>query len=127
VLLTRHAIPTGDDPSIVITEVIAWLRAEEAHFGPFAGIGVASFGPIDLDPQSPDVRLHHPQRPRRGGRTPDLLASLRQAFAIPIGFDTDVNGGCSRPNTGGEQPKGLMTSSTSRLVPGIGGGGMSGR
>jgi hypothetical protein len=32
--------------------VAGWLTEQEARFGPMAALGIASFGPVDLDPAS---------------------------------------------------------------------------
>jgi fructokinase len=54
-------------------------------------LGVASFGPIDLDPASP-THGYITATPKPGWVNTDLLGPLREALNIPIGFDTDVNG-----------------------------------
>lgn len=57
----------------------------------FCGLGVASFGPIKLDPGADDYgRVGATNKPDWEGA--DLLGPLRSAFPVPIGFDTDVNG-----------------------------------
>lgn len=57
----------------------------------FAAVGVASFGPIELDPASPAfgsiTETTKPQWPRT-----DVLGRLTEGFAVPTAFDTDVNG-----------------------------------
>lgn len=56
----------------------------------FATIGVASFGPLELDPGSPQYGcVVNTSKPHWSGA--DVLAPLRR-FGVPIGFDTDVNG-----------------------------------
>lgn len=62
-----------------------WHEAEG-----FAAIGVASFGPLELDPGAAGYgRVVNTSKPGWSGA--DVLAPLR-GFAVPIGFDTDVNG-----------------------------------
>ncbi len=57
----------------------------------FCGLGIASFGPIKLDPDGPDYgRIGATNKADWEGA--DLLGPLQSAFAVPIGFDTDVNG-----------------------------------
>lgn len=61
-----------------------------AHHGPLAGIGIASFGPIDIDPSSSSYGTFTttPKPGWSGARFHDALGSLN----VPIIVDTDVNG-----------------------------------
>ncbi|MFN9959428.1 MAG: ROK family protein, partial [bacterium] len=52
-ILARTQFATGSDPSRVLAQVAEWLRAQESAHGALAAIGVASFGPVDLDARSP--------------------------------------------------------------------------
>lgn len=61
-----------------------WHRAE-----PLSAIGVASFGPVRIDPSAPDYG-HVLATPKRGWEGADLLAGLRGS-GVPIALDTDVN------------------------------------
>ena len=55
-----------------------------------AAIGVASFGPIELDTAS--LRYGFIGRtPKAGWSDTDIAASFAREFRCPIGFDTDVN------------------------------------
>jgi fructokinase len=90
--LARAQFPTGDDPRALLAAVVAWFKEAERSHGPLAALGVASFGPLDLDPRSP-THGRVTTTPKRGWRNADILGPLRAAFpAIPLGFDTDVNG-----------------------------------
>lgn len=61
------------------------------HADGLRGIGVASFGPVDLRPSS-DTYGFITSTPKPGWRDTDVLGPLRDAADAPIGFDTDVNG-----------------------------------
>lgn len=56
----------------------------------FAALGLASFGPLELDPAAPDHGCII-GTPKPGWDRVDLLA-LGRRFGVPVGFDTDVNG-----------------------------------
>lgn len=57
----------------------------------FCGLGVAAFGPLQLDPGAGDYgRVGATNKADWEGA--DLLGPLRAAYDGPIGFDTDVNG-----------------------------------
>ncbi|MFM1868196.1 MAG: hypothetical protein RL591_1604 [Planctomycetota bacterium] len=91
-LLARAQFPTGDDPKELLSEVIAWLLDEERKHGKLAALGVASFGPLDLDRSSPTYGFIT-TTPKRGWKNTDIVGPLRAAFGNrAIGFDTDVNG-----------------------------------
>lgn len=65
---------------------------EEWAQGPgFCGLGIAAFGPLQLDPGAEGYGcVRATNKPDWEGA--DLLGPLRSAFAVPIGIDTDVNG-----------------------------------
>jgi fructokinase len=54
-------------------------------------LGVASFGPLNLDPGSPSFGSIT-RTPKAGWSGTDLLGPLSARFDQPIGFDTDVAG-----------------------------------
>lgn len=80
-------------PTTTPTETLAAINAVlvrwQAQHG-FRAIGVASFGPLELDPASP---LHGSlvNTPKPGWTGANLLAGLA-SFGVPVGLDTDVNG-----------------------------------
>lgn len=57
---------------------------------PLSGLGVASFGPVDLDPASPTYG-YITTTPKLGWAHTDVVGMLRQALDVPVAFDTDVN------------------------------------
>lgn len=88
-ILAQQRFPTADPPA-TLASMHAFLRQQAEAFGRLTAIGMASFGPVELDKNST----------RHGfiGRTPkpdwsgtDMAGSLAQEFRCPIGFDTDVN------------------------------------
>jgi fructokinase len=73
-------------PEETLTNVISFFRGHE----PFAGMGIATFGPCDLDPSSPTYGFIT-ATPKAGWQNVNLLSILRQAFRGSTGFNTDVN------------------------------------
>lgn len=58
----------------------------------FDAIGIASFGPIDVNPQSSTYGRFR-KTPKPGWSGFDLLSPLTEAYPeVPVGLDTDVNG-----------------------------------
>jgi fructokinase len=83
--LTR--IPTTSPPA-TIAAAVAFLRNEAG--ADLAAVGIASFGPVDLDPASPHYGSIT-STPKPGWQFTDLAGAVRTALGVPIGFDTDVN------------------------------------
>lgn len=77
-------------PGECFSEMAAFFRQASAAHGPVAGFGVASFGPIDIDPGSPAYGTFTttPKPGWAGARFHDALGQ----FGVPITVDTDVNG-----------------------------------
>jgi fructokinase len=88
-ILAQDRFPTAD-PASTLAATCAILRQRGAAFGPLAAIGVASFGPVELDQTSPRYGfIGH--TPKAGWSGIDITGPLAREFACPIGFDTDVN------------------------------------
>ncbi len=89
--LSRTEFPTGNNPLRVLAQVTDWLSAQQRERGALQAIGIGSFGPLDLHPDSPTYG-YITSTPKPGWRNTDVLGAVRRAFPhIPIGFDTDVN------------------------------------
>ncbi len=89
-VLAEERIPTTT-PVETLDRVVAFFRATALRHGPCAAFGVAAFGPLDLEPGSPTWgRLTRTPKPGWSGA--DLVAPLREAFGVPVAFDTDVAG-----------------------------------
>jgi fructokinase len=74
-------------PAETIRQAIEFFQKN----GPVEAIGIASFGPVDLHSQS-STYGHITSTPKPGWKDTDLVGPIRNAFNVPIGFDTDVNG-----------------------------------
>lgn len=108
-------IPTTS-PDETIGAVIDWFSAR----GPVAAVGVASFGPIDLDPTS--ARYGHiTETPKPHWSGADLVGPLKADLRCPVGLDTDVNAAALAEYLWGAA-QGHRTSLYFTIGTGIGGG-----
>lgn len=74
------------DPQTTLAEVCDYIQ----HHQPDA-VGIASFGPLDLNPDSPTYG-NITSTPKPGWANTALLKTLQSVFKGPMGLDTDVNG-----------------------------------
>ena len=105
-------------PEETLGKAIAFFKANE----PFSAMGIGTFGPCDLNPSSPTYG-YITSTPKMGWANVDLLGIFRQAFAVPIGFDTDVNVAALGESKWGAG-LGLDTVIYLTVGTGIGGGGV---
>ena len=122
-LLDRVRIPTSF-PAETFPQVVDFLKSQEAQYGALAGIGIATFGSLDVDPLSPSYGIMG-NTPKMGWSGVDVLEAYRAEFDVPIAIDTDVN--CAAL---GEGLWGAARGKSSYLYvtigTGIGGGAISG-
>jgi fructokinase len=90
--------------------------------GELKGLGIGSFGPLDLDPKSPTYGFLT-TTPKPGWANSDLISPFRKAFDLPIGFDTDVNAAALGEARWGVA-QGLTDFVYLTIGTGIGGAGM---
>lgn len=103
-------------PKETLEQAIAFFKGYEG----LAAIGIACFGPLDPNPGSVTFGQILPT-PKPGWTGADIVGALREAFHLPIGFDTDVNGAAlGELNWGAAQ--GLDTFIYLTVGTGIGGG-----
>ena len=113
-------LPT-EAPDITMGQVIDFFRAQQEQHD-IAAIGVASFGPVDPDPDS-DTFGHITNTPKPGWANTPVAPTLRDAFDVPVGFDTDVNvAALGEHRWGAAQSVDTFVYLT--IGTGIGGGGM---
>lgn len=88
-IVARARIDTRT-PAECFPEVTAFFQQASASHGAIGAFGVASFGPIDIDPASPDYGTFTttPKPGWPGARFHDVLSP----FGVPFVVDTDVNG-----------------------------------
>jgi fructokinase len=85
----RRIVPTAE-PDETLAAIGAVLTGWWEDPG-FASLGIASFGPLCLDPASPGFGTVA-ETPKPGWRGAPVLARLADPFPVPVAFDTDVNG-----------------------------------
>ncbi|WP_400245133.1 ROK family protein [Niallia sp. JL1B1071] len=80
----RISIPTTT-PEETMPEVIAFFKKF-----PIEAIGIGSFGPIDVDKNSPTYG-NVTTTPKLAWKDYPLLKAIEDEFSVPTGFNTDVN------------------------------------
>lgn len=83
-------------------------------------VGIASFGPVDLRPESSTFG-YITSTPKPGWQNFDMLGSIRDALHVPAAIDTDVNGAALGEARWGAA-QGLSDSLYLTVGTGIGGG-----
>lgn len=101
---TKCIAVLGDERGIILEQrVFATTRPQDTlplvhaqlaswwDDGGFAGLGIGSFGPIDLDPASAGYGSIT-TTPKIAWRGAAIVDPLADGFDVPVAFDTDVNG-----------------------------------
>ncbi len=85
VMIEHAAVPTRT-PEQTVPEMLAFFR----RF-PLSALGIGCFGPLNLNRTSATYGSIT-STPKLAWRNFPILRTFRDALAIPVGFDTDVNG-----------------------------------
>lgn len=83
-ILDRVSFPTTQ-PEETLAHIIGYFSDK-----PVSAIGIGSFGPINIDPNSPHYG-HITTTPKPGWGNFDFLGTMKDKFPVPYGWDTDVN------------------------------------
>jgi fructokinase len=79
-------------PTTTPAETLDSLRSRLEAWAPgFSALGIASFGPLDLDPASPGWGRVG-ATPKPGWQGADVGGALGAGLGVPVALDTDVNG-----------------------------------
>jgi len=88
-ILAQERFPTAD-PNTTLAAAQRCLRRHADAWGPLAAIGVASFGPVELDKSSARHGFIG-RTPKAGWSGTDIAGAFATTFRCPVGFDLDVN------------------------------------
>ncbi|MCM3291298.1 ROK family protein [Paenibacillus sp. MER 180] len=126
---TKFVVAVGtEDGQIQQIESFPTTTPEETMDRTFAffkdkgvsSIGFGSFGPVDLNPNSPTYG-HIAKTPKPHWSGYDVVGHLKRHLNVPVGFDTDVNGAALGEATFGAA-KGLNSCLYITVGTGIGAG-----
>ena len=121
-LLETIRIPTTT-PDETIGRIVQFFRQKQAA-EPLAAVGIAAFGPLDPNPDSPTFG-YITTTPKPGWANTDLAGAIRRELDLPVGFDTDVNAAALGEHQWGAA-QGLGNFVYLTIGTGIGGGAMVG-
>lgn len=110
-------------PDETISRAVAFFR-EQQQRAPIEAVGVASFGPVDVDPASPTWG-YITSTPKPGWPHTSFARRVGEALAAPVAFDTDTNGAVLAEHRWGAA-HGLDTVVYLTIGTGIGGGALLG-
>lgn len=108
-------------PEATLREALGFFR--EYGENRVEAVGIGSFGPVDLDRDSPTYG-YITSTPKPGWENFDLAGSVGRALSVPIGFDTDVNGAMLGEARWGAA-QGLSDALYLTVGTGIGGGALA--
>jgi fructokinase len=117
-ILSEVRFPTTS-PDETISKAIEFFRASPS---PIEALGVATFGPVDLNPASPTYG-QITSTPKPGWSQVDILNPFKAALDVPVGLDTDVNGAALGEHRWGAG-RGMDPFIYITIGTGIGGGGI---
>lgn len=78
------------DPQTTLAEIIDFFQRVESKYSKLKSLGLASFGPVDLNTASTSYGSLL-KTPKKGWSNFPLLSKLQEQFAVPMGITTDVN------------------------------------
>lgn len=119
-IIAEGRFPTTQ-PGETLDKVVSFFKQNLAgtQFS-LVSIGVACFGPVDLDPASPQFGFIT-STPKPGWADCEIGGYIQRALGVPIAFETDVNGAAIGEMTWGAA-QGLSEFVYFTIGTGIGGG-----
>ena len=89
-ILEEQRFPTVHPHETIQKAIQFFHKVIRTHEIRLNSIGIGSFGPIDLDKNSPSYG-YITSTPKPGWSNTDLVGPILQELNIPVNFDTDVN------------------------------------
>lgn len=126
---TKFVCAVGDETGKIMDRVQIPTTVPEETMGkvidffkqyPISAIGIGSFGPIDVNRESPTYG-YITSTPKLAWKDYPFVEAMKEAFSVPIGFTTDVNAAALGEATLGAA-KGLDSCLYLTVGTGIGGG-----
>lgn len=111
-------------PAETIGAAIIWLRDAQLRHGSLSAIGIASFGPLELDRSAANWG-HITATTKPGWNNADFAGLVSRELGLPVGLDTDVNGAALAESRWGAG-QGQTVSVYVTVGTGIGGGAIVG-
>jgi len=96
-ILEQLFIPTGDNPDLALSQMESAFRSWHTEHGAIKALGIASFGPIDLNRHS-STYGYITSTPKPGWQNTNVAGRLLNVYrkqgqaSLALGVDTDVNG-----------------------------------
>ena len=118
--LKLASFPTSS-PETTLACVGAFLRQQAG--GSLSAVGIGSFGPVDLDPESATYGFIT-STPKPGWEHFDIAGAVGRMLGAPVGFDTDVNAAALGEARWGEG-QGISDFIYLTVGTGIGGGAVA--
>ena len=118
-VLAGLRIPTTN-PDETLSKCAAFFQEQAAQGIVARAMGVASFGPLDVDVQSPNYGVLL-AGPKLGWAATNLKTYFETALSIPVSIDTDVNGALLAEMEWGAA-KGAQSAAYVTIGTGIGAG-----
>ena len=120
--LRKGEFPTASAAE-TLRQAVSLIR-DQARNRPIQALGVASFGPVDLAPNSATYG-YITSTPKPGWQNLDIVGELKRALEVPVAFDTDVNAAMLAEVRWGAA-SGLSDAVYVTVGTGIGGGALVG-
>lgn len=115
-ILHRESFPTTV-PAETMAKVIAFFKKFETEL---VGIGIGSFGPIDIHEESPTYG-YITSTPKLAWQNYDFVGAMKKEFSVPVAWTTDVNAAAYGEYVFGHG-KGLDSVVYYTIGTGVGGG-----